>query len=343
MSKISVIVPVYNVECYLENMINSILAQTYTDFELLIIDDGSTDKSGEICDKFATKDSRIRVFHIPNSGVSNARNYGLLKASGEYVHFADSDDYIEPNMYAEFSEIAKKYHPDIIMCGSLQVNTKRNTSTVVAPKIETYLKDREHIIDFLDGLLLNDTKCLIHYIWNKWYRKEFLMNRKLTFSSELNLGEDYVFNCYAIKEMRTLYMISKAYYHYFIRGNSLVSAFQSEPWKSREMLFNAHKSLYESYGIWPENKNEILLEEGKMCFAALRGVNSERCKLSKKEKKLFVMKMYTSKQMVFIYFYLKHSNKKLHKLWLFIIRTFGITGIRIVLVADYLNKKMGGN
>ena len=90
--KISVIVPVYNVEMFLRRCIDSILAQTFTDFELLLIDDGSKDKSGEICDEYATKDVRIRVFHKQNGGVSSARNVGLNHAIGEYICFCDADD-----------------------------------------------------------------------------------------------------------------------------------------------------------------------------------------------------------------------------------------------------------
>lgn len=93
--KISVIVPVYNVEKFLRRCIDSILAQTFTDFELLLIDDGSKDKSGEICDEYAAKDARIRVFHKQNGGVSSARNLGIDKAQGEWVYFVDSDDWIE--------------------------------------------------------------------------------------------------------------------------------------------------------------------------------------------------------------------------------------------------------
>ncbi len=95
--KISVIVPVYNVEQYLPRCIDSILAQTFTDFELLLIDDGSRDNSGKICDEYAEKDSRIRVFHKENGGVSSARNVGLDNTCGEYVSFIDSDDWIGPS------------------------------------------------------------------------------------------------------------------------------------------------------------------------------------------------------------------------------------------------------
>ena len=99
--KISVIVPVYNVEKYLHKCIDSILVQTFTDFELLLIDDGSTDKSGDICDEYAVKDARVRVFHTENRGVSAARNHGLREASGDWICFVDSDDWVE-NCYLEY-------------------------------------------------------------------------------------------------------------------------------------------------------------------------------------------------------------------------------------------------
>ena len=99
MPKISVIVPVYNTEKYLHRCVDSILAQTFTDFELLLVNDGSPDKSGEICDEYAQKDTRVRVFHKENGGVSSARNLGLENAQGKWITYVDGDDWIEPTMY----------------------------------------------------------------------------------------------------------------------------------------------------------------------------------------------------------------------------------------------------
>lgn len=338
MPKLTVLIPVYNVECYLENVVNSILMQEFDDYELLLINDGSTDRSGAICDELAEKDDRIRVFHIANGGVSNARNFGLAKATGEYVHFVDSDDLLEKGMYIRFATIVEKNQPDIVMCGSLQINLGRNTSTVVAPQAEIYLNDRNHIIQYLDQIPSNEMKCLIHYIWNKWYKREFLLKNNLSFSSKLSLGEDYVFNCMAVKAVTDIYIIPNTFYHYFLRGNSLVSAFQPEPWKSRQMLFDAHKSLYEYYGIWQSNEETIMKEEGKMCFVALRSVNSRHCKLNNAEKNKFLKRMSTSKQMSLALYYLENSEKKIHKLWWLMIRIFGMFGIKIVLLADYVNR-----
>ena len=121
--KISVIVPVYNTEKYLNRCIDSILAQTFTDFELLLIDDGSTDSSGKICDDYAAKDSRVKVLHKENGGVSRARNLGIDNAQGEYLSFIDSDDYIRPEMYEKLAKIIDIYGVDLV-CSNLEQNGK---------------------------------------------------------------------------------------------------------------------------------------------------------------------------------------------------------------------------
>ena len=121
--KISVIVPVYNTEKYLPRCIDSILAQTFTDFELLLIDDGSTDNSGRICGEYALKDKRIKVVHKENGGVSRARNLGIDNAQGEYLSFIDSDDYIRPTMYSELIAIADKYNVDLVS-SDIELNGK---------------------------------------------------------------------------------------------------------------------------------------------------------------------------------------------------------------------------
>lgn len=116
MPQISVIVPVYNTETYLSRCIDSILAQTFTDFELLLINDGSTDNSGVICDEYAQKDSRIHVFHKPNGGVSSARNLGLDKACGQWIAFSDSDDWLDKSMYKEMYDKLMQEQADIAYC-----------------------------------------------------------------------------------------------------------------------------------------------------------------------------------------------------------------------------------
>ena len=123
MPELSIIVPVYRVEKYLPKCIDSILAQTFSDFELIMIDDGSPDKCGEICDEYAAKDSRIKVIHQENQGVSAARNAGLDIASGTYLGFVDSDDWIKPEMYEIMISTAKEKNVDVVVCGINYFNT----------------------------------------------------------------------------------------------------------------------------------------------------------------------------------------------------------------------------
>lgn len=122
MPELSIIVPVYKVEKYLPKCIDSILAQTFTDFELILIDDGSPDRCGEVCDAYAARDSRIRVIHQKNQGVSAARNAGLDVACGTYLGFVDSDDWIEPEMYETMIATAKEKQVDVVVCGITDIS-----------------------------------------------------------------------------------------------------------------------------------------------------------------------------------------------------------------------------
>ena len=124
--KLSIIVPIYNVEPYLRKCIDSILAQTFTDFECILVDDGSPDNCPTICDEYAKKDSRIRVIHKENGGLSDARNAGLDIAQGEYIGFVDSDDYILEDMYSQMILKMDLYHADIVVCGIENIDENGN-------------------------------------------------------------------------------------------------------------------------------------------------------------------------------------------------------------------------
>lgn len=168
MPEISIIVPVYNIENYLENCIESILNQTFKDYELILVDDGSTDKSGEICDKYEKKDSRIKVIHKNNGGLSSARNVGLDIACGQYIGFVDSDDSIHPRMYEILYDLIKKYKVDISCC-----NYKKTYS--MFNEHNTYIKSTEVIemdnIQAINNLYDDDIGIRLVVAWNKLYSK----------------------------------------------------------------------------------------------------------------------------------------------------------------------------
>ena len=205
--RISVIVPVYNVEQYLPRCIDSILAQTFTDFELLLIDDGSKDKSGAICDAYARKDPRIRVFHKPNGGVSSARNMGLDNAKGEWIAFVDSDDWVNEDFLANFVEIDSG--EDLLSQGFCSPNWDGLGNVIVTQKTEKYCKGNisQYIIEMYKSGQLG-------YIWCKLFKKEIINECSIKFIPEFVIREDLAFVCQYCANISSIGNTSKFGYNY---------------------------------------------------------------------------------------------------------------------------------
>lgn len=204
MPKISVIVPVYKAEAYLHRCVDSILAQTFTDWELLLIDDGSPDRSGEICDEYAKKDSRIRVIHKENGGVSSARQRGLDESIGEYTIHADPDDWVEPTMLAEMYQKAKDEDADIVMTDFFQ-NNGHSQEYIKQKPIEINRKEvlRELLFQQLHG------SCC-----NKLVRRVCYSRNGISFPYGMCCWEDlYVNVCLLTNDVKIAYL-PKAFYHY---------------------------------------------------------------------------------------------------------------------------------
>lgn len=208
--KISVIVPVYNTEKWLHRCVDSILAQTYTDFELLLIDDGSTDGSGEICDEYAEQDSRIRVFHKPNGGVSSARNLGLDNALGEWITFADSDDYVYPIWLDNFSPEADNYD---LKCQGLKSN-KPLISLEHFGKGQKYSFDYNGDILTLINLLFENT--ILGYLFLKIFKNSIISENHIRFNNNVKYREDELFFFQYSQFASRVYSSSEIGYLYFV-------------------------------------------------------------------------------------------------------------------------------
>lgn len=216
MPSISIIVPVYRAEKVLHYCIDSILNQKFTDFELILVDDGSPDSSGKICDEYAEKDMRVRVIHKQNGGVSSARNIGIEAARGEYICFVDSDDYLESNYLKELIETKRKY-PDFdnIWCGFYTVRDyyKNKKETVVAEK------DKNYSFYNLSGIMDLCEKWFVQMPWNKLYKTKTIVENSIVFPPELSLGEDYIFNLrYLGCTNGKIVVINKSLYDYLRDG-----------------------------------------------------------------------------------------------------------------------------
>lgn len=218
--KISVIVPVYNAENYLSACLDSILSQTCQDFEIILIDDGSKDASGQICDAYAGKDPRIQVVHQENGGVSRARNRGLELATGELISFIDSDDTLEPDMYELLVRVMQEHNADISHCGykhivGEEIRLVHDTKRVIPHHTQ------EALDCFVDGRLFGGG------LWNKLYRRELLDG--LSFREDLKNNEDILFNFEAFRRADCSVFADYPLYNYVARfGISAVFTIPSE-------------------------------------------------------------------------------------------------------------------
>lgn len=223
MDKISVIVPVYNVEQYIEKCLISILSQTYKNLEIICINDGSTDASGRICDDFAKKDNRIIVFHTENRGVSAARNIGLENFTGDYIGFVDSDDWIEPEMYEELLSLLKSKGADIASCGFYFDNAEgsvpaKNILSVPTEAVETR-KFLEYIYkrDMYKGV----SGYLVTRLFKSFLFKEFDNGGyHIRFCAELNIGEDVLLLAESMLNSNTAVFLELPLYHYYQNPSS---------------------------------------------------------------------------------------------------------------------------
>lgn len=209
---ISVIIPVYNCEKYIAECLDSVIQQTYTDIQIIAIDDGSTDKSGEILDRYAQKDARIQVLHSPNGGASAARNAGLAHAVGEFVTFVDSDDIIEPDMYQYMLAYFSEEDVDIVHCGYTKINRDGTLKRVRGACEQYRFGSAEGMLHFIKGDLFTGA------LWNKIYRRKIL--DRISFDNNIKINEDVLFNFYAFREARRSVFLSKTFYHYYERENA---------------------------------------------------------------------------------------------------------------------------
>lgn len=248
---ISFIVPVYNVEKKVERCIQSILNQEEKDIELILVDDGSKDGSGIICDAYM-KDSRVKVYHNQNQGVSKARNFGLRKASGEYVIFVDSDDFIDAGMGRILRENLEKTQSDMVLCGYCHWSTIRQVPVIPAEMFCGTFDKKGFIQMFsrLYGALLLHSPC------NKIYRSELLTAR---FQENLHLGEDFLFNLEYFSSMKTITIIPDVLYNYvqWENGGSLSGKFNEKQKQISELTHREAKKFLLRNGQGQEESEEI--------------------------------------------------------------------------------------
>lgn len=224
---ISIIMPVYNKYNYLTKSLNSIINQTYKDFELIIVDDGSSDGSEKLCDEFAKKDERIRVIHLKNSGVSNARNVGLDNAKGKYLQFIDSDDYISEDMLEKLYNKAAEHDVDIVISGITKVNHNYEVMSTTIPQLEGVKSKNEMLENFASE---QRSSGIYGYISNKFTKKSIVEKFKLRFNTNIRLAEDLDFYLELYRHIHSVYFYNTSFYYYIqdTDNNSLIEYSKNE-------------------------------------------------------------------------------------------------------------------
>lgn len=253
--KISVIVPVYNVEKWLHRCVDSILAQTFTDFELLLIDDGSTDASGAICDEYAQRDSRIRVFHKPNGGVSSARNLGLDNAQGEWITFCDSDDYVGLNWLENFGLLCND-QVDIICQGIICMYQGNNTRI---SEYDELVKFEGNLADLASSLV---KKNILGYCFIKAFRLDILSSDYLSnirFNTKLDFMEDEDFTCRYLMRCKNGIVRTGAEYTYVLSAGDKYSMCSFDRIPLYKYFIELSRKLYGYKGGVVEKKYHHLI------------------------------------------------------------------------------------
>lgn len=233
---VSIIVPVFNVKSYVSECVGSLCRQTYTNLEILLVDDGSTDGSGEVCDEYAGRDERIRVIHQANRGLSGARNTGLDNVQGEYIAFVDSDDLVSPNYVETLYELLMKYDADIAACAYIKVTTEQLTD----------IREKVLSLDNVREICMPSVKLLKQWhgkykqqetvAWNKLYSRDVWNGRRKIRFPEGRNHEDVLISHLVVQSVKTIVLTTEILYFYRIRKGSITLQTEYDHKKVRENL-----------------------------------------------------------------------------------------------------------
>lgn len=293
--KISVIMPVYGVEDYVGKAIESIQNQTLTDWEFFCVDDGTKDRSGEICDEYAEKDLRIKVIHKENGGAPSARNVAIDKAVGKYMYFMDSDDWTEPTMLEDMYNLAEQNNSQLVVAGYYIDTYYSDTEKFVQ---EQYCPDAIYNTkeEFRENAYKLYDKNLLYTPWNKLYLSSYILDNKLYFPQ--TFWDDFPFNLSIVRDIERVTVTSKKYYHFIRkRSESETAKYRSDMYEKRE---EEHGWLEEMFAYWginsPEAEEFLSRRYIERIIGCIENVTNKNCTLSPAEKKAEIKKMISSER-----------------------------------------------
>lgn len=247
-NQISIIIPIYNICPYLENCIVSVCAQTYHNLQIILVDDGSTDGSEEICDRYAAKDDRIKVIHKPNGGLVSARKAGLRAATGKYIAYVDGDDWIEPDMYERIYHKMLAENVDIVMCGRYE--DTGNMCKEVYHGVEEGRYGKAELIRYIYPKMIAGEEFfewgIFPSVWDKLFRRECVETHQMAVDDRIVMGEDAACVYPALLNAESIYVMHECLYHYRQTTSSMVKRVQDYE-KEREQFHVLYQSVERTF------------------------------------------------------------------------------------------------
>lgn len=303
MAKVSVIIPIYKVEKYLSRCLDSVVNQTLDDIEIVLVDDGSPDSCPEICDRYAKKDSRIKVIHKKNEGLGYARNSGMLIATGEYIAFLDSDDYVSKDMYEKVYSELKRTDADCCVTGYVVKKDSGDEIHKENPLGTAVYESDDIITKVLAGMLgskpdqARDTDVGMS-VWKCVYRKELLQDKGILFPSERELiSEDIIFQIRVLSQVKRVCTLSEVMYYYCENANSqsLTKTYSKDKFDRYKKLYNVELEMLSKIKFCEETRlraTRMFLGNTRVCIKQI----CQSTENSKQEKKTLLQEICDDKE-----------------------------------------------
>lgn len=278
--KVSIVIPIYNGENYLEKCLESIYSQTYPEFEVILVNDGSTDNSKEICEKWTKKDNRFSLYNNENHGVSCSRNFGIQQATGDYITFVDCDDFLAKDTLEALLETATQGY-DLIIANYAKYYAEHKIKPNVDIATKAYTKQ-----EFLDTFWELYNAFVINSPWGRLYKTKILQSENIEFPIDYNLGEDLIFNLQYIEKSNTFYTINQPLYYYRDTANSLTTKYNENLLEIQLELNKFIKDFLIRNHAYQEKAQKKLKEDISNIFiSSVQNLFLPSCPLNNKQRK----------------------------------------------------------
>ncbi|MFF2594192.1 glycosyltransferase family 2 protein [Priestia megaterium] len=341
MLDVSIIIPVFKVEEYLERCIDGILSQTHNNFELILVNDGSPDNCGSICEEYSAKDNRITVIHQKNQGTGMARNSGLKVAKGKYIYFCDPDDYVESTLLEDNFRLAEEYNANMVVFGYYdEMHTKDNSHLISKSMESMFLENKS---EFRNKFPFMFQSGMMFTLWNKLYNREFLNKNGYLFENQ-RVGQDTIFNYKVYQNLDRVFINDNIYYHYIIdRTDSAVNMYRENRF---ELRYQETLKLEEMIKKWNQDGGQLhesfILNDWIVTLGVgLNNLFYQGCPLNNNQKKVIIQNIANSPKINHLLNNkpIKEVNSLFMKLEMFLLRQNFIKSAFILLKTKNIIKK----